>query len=78
MNLTARAYYVVSYHAPVGRYAKAATLITSAGLTRGLLYAPRSGEAGANGVYRYGAGGGFPSSTSRATNYWGDVVFTTG
>jgi hypothetical protein len=32
------------------------------------------GQAGGNGVYRYGASG-FPSSSYHATNYWVDVVF---
>ena len=30
---------------------------------------------GANGLYRYGAGGGFPSDTWESSNYWVDVVF---
>ena len=31
----------------------------------------------ATGVYRYGAGGGFPTSTFNSANYWVDVVFDT-
>ena len=26
-------------------------------------------------MYRYGAGGGFPTSSYNATNYWADVLF---
>jgi len=29
-------------------------------------------------VFRYGTGGGFPTSTFQATNYWSDVVFVPG
>ena len=31
---------------------------------------------GANGVYRYGTGGGFPTCAYQSSNYWVDVVFT--
>ena len=47
-------------------------------MTNGPLYALQNGESGGNGVYRYGAGGGFPSSTFGSSNYWVDVVFTSG
>ncbi|TFD50610.1 DUF4082 domain-containing protein [Cryobacterium frigoriphilum] len=78
VNLTAGAYYVVSYHAPVGRYAVAANLFTAAGLTRGPLYAPRDGESGANGVYRYGAAGQFPNATFQGSSYYVEPVFVPG
>ena len=39
------------------------------------LHALADGEAGGNGVYRYGAAGSFPNETFNATNYWVDVVF---
>ena len=35
-----------------------------------------NGTDGGNGLYLYG-GGGFPTQTFQATNYWVDVVFTT-
>ena len=35
------------------------------------------GVDGPNGVYRYGAGGVFPTDTYQSTNYWVDVVFQT-
>jgi methionine-rich copper-binding protein CopC len=41
------------------------------------LHALANGVAGGNGVYRYGTGGGFPTSTFAASNYWVDVVFDT-
>lgn len=38
---------------------------------------PLTAPASNNGVYAYGTGGGFPSSTFRSTNYWVDAVFET-
>ena len=74
--VTANTVYVASYYAPVGRYAVNSSYFT-AGVTNGPLYALQDGESGGNGVYRYGTGGGFPSSTFGSSNYWVDVVFTT-
>ena len=68
--------YVVSYYAPVGRYAGDTGYFAAAGVDDGPLHALRNGADGANGVYRYGAGGGFPTSTWQSSNYWVDVVFT--
>ena len=65
--------YVVSYYAPNGRYASSPSNLSTA-RTRDPLTAPASSEVGGNGVYTYGTGGGFPSSTYNATNYWVDVV----
>ena len=76
--VTAGTTYVVSYYAPVGRYAKNKGFFASAGVTSGPLTALRNGVDGANGVYRYGAGGGFPAATFASTNYWVDVVFADG
>ena len=41
------------------------------------LRALADGDGGGNGVYQYGTGGGFPTSTFNSANYWVDVVFTT-
>jgi hypothetical protein len=68
--------YVVSYHAPVGRYAEDDGYFTSP-YTNGPLRAPSDSEAGGNGIHRYGSGGVFPTSTYRSANYWVDMVFTT-
>jgi methionine-rich copper-binding protein CopC len=68
--------YVASYHAPAGRYSVNESYFTAA-TTRGPLTALSSGTDGVNGVYRYGASG-FPSTAFRASNYWVDVVFTSG
>lgn len=72
----ADALYVVSYHTNVGQYSADDRYFTAA-RSRGPLRAPADGSQGANGVYRYGAGG-FPNRGYRATNYWVDVVFKPG
>ena len=69
--LTPGATYVVSYYAPVGRYASSPGYFATAPRTVGPLTAP----SGSNGVYRYGAGGGFPAGSYNSTNYFVDVVF---
>ncbi|KUL40008.1 hypothetical protein ADL15_08140 [Actinoplanes awajinensis subsp. mycoplanecinus] len=76
--VTANTTYVVSYYAPVGRYAGDGGYFATTGVDNGPLHALRDGADGANGVYRYGTGGGFPDSTWNSANYWVDVVFTPG
>ena len=68
--------YVVSYLAPKGHYAADEGYFASTGVVNSPLTALQNGADGGNGVYRYGASGGFPNSTYRSTNYWVDVVFT--
>ncbi len=68
--------YVISYYAPVGRYAYDEGYFAS-GYTTGPLRALSNSEAGGNGVYRYGSGGVFPTGTYRSANYWVDAVFKT-
>jgi hypothetical protein len=75
--VTAGTTYVASYYAPNGRYAVNESYFATAATTNGPLTALQNGTDGSNGVYRYGAGGGFPSSTYLSSNYWVDVVFTT-
>ena len=74
--VTANTTYVASYHAPVGRYAADQQRLRLRRSPRGPLTALANGTDGANGVYRYG-GGGFPTNTFQASNYWVDVVFDT-
>jgi hypothetical protein len=76
--ITANTTYVVSYYAPAGRYAGDHGYFATGGVDNGPLHALRDGADGGNGVYRYGAGGGFPSNTWESSNYWVDVVFTPG
>jgi hypothetical protein len=78
VSITAGTTYVVSYYAPVGRYASDGGFFATTGVDNGPLHALRDGVDGANGVYRYGSGGGFPSNSWESSNYWVDVVFTPG
>ena len=72
--ITAGTTYIASYLAPVGRYSADSAYFTAA-YDNSPLTAPSSSASGGNGVYRYGAAGGFPNQTYNATNYWVDVVF---
>lgn len=62
--------YVVSYYSPSGRFSYTSAFFSEA-WTAGPLTAP----AGNNGLYRYGAGGGFPTGSWNSTNYFVDVLF---
>ena len=68
--------YIASYHTAAGRYASTEGGLQQA-VTSGNLTALGNDVAGGNGVYRYGATGGFPDFTYIASNYWVDVVFAT-
>jgi len=74
--ITAGTTYVVSYYAPVGRYAADAGFFATSGVDRPPLHALTDGQDGTNGVYRYGTGSGFPNLSWQSSNYWVDVVFT--
>lgn len=73
--IVANTTYVASYYAPNGGYAVSSNYF-AASYTSGALRAPSAAEGGGNGLYRYGAGGGFPTDSFNATNYWVDVVFS--
>ncbi|GAB3911543.1 hypothetical protein GCM10029964_117710 [Kibdelosporangium lantanae] len=70
--------YVVSYYAPNGDYAVSGGYFNGVGADYGALHALASGVDGSNGVYRYGSGGGFPTSSYGNSNYWVDVIFQGG
>ena len=61
--------YVASYHSN-GRYASTSNYFTTARVN-----GPLTAPAGNNGVYTYGTGNLFPTSTFGAANYWVDVIF---
>jgi len=73
--LVARQRYVISYHAPHGRYSYTADYFVRARDTA-LLSVPASGALG-NGLYRYGSTSVFPTVTWRAANYFVDISFVT-
>ena len=67
---TAGQTYVVSYYAPTATTRRPAASSPAPGPS-----GPLTAPAGNNGRYRYGAGGGFPTGSWNATNYFVDVVF---
>ena len=73
--VTANTPYLVSYWAPKGYYADDAGYFATTGLTNQMLFAPPDGQYGPNGSYA--SKNVFPGSSSAASNYWVDVVFTT-
>jgi hypothetical protein len=66
--------YVASYFAPAGHYSATAGFF-STGYDNPPVHLLGDGVDGPNGMYRYGSGGGFPTSSFNASNYWVDVVF---
>ena len=66
--VTAGMTYVASYYAPQGGYSYNSGFFASPFVNSPL--------TASQGVYRYGTGGVFPTSTYNNTNYWVDVVFT--
>ncbi|TFB55938.1 DUF4082 domain-containing protein [Cryobacterium tagatosivorans] len=75
VNISANTTYVVSYHAPNGRYSATSNFFTTAANSPPL-QGLASGTDGPNGIYVYGAPA-FPDSSFRDANYWVDVVVTT-
>jgi Domain of unknown function (DUF4082) len=72
--IAANTVYVASYYTASGFYSVTQGYFTSQ------VYSPPlsalvNGDGGGDGVYRYGVGGGFPTSTFNSSNYWVDVVF---
>ncbi|MGQ0839395.1 DUF4082 domain-containing protein [Actinokineospora sp.] len=67
--------YVASYRTPTGHYSVDSAYFATQGAGRGVLTAPTSPASGGQGVYVYG--GGFPSSSFNANNYWVDVTVDT-
>ena len=70
--IAANTTYVASYDAPAGHYADDTGSFAS-GYNSGPLHVPADG-----GVYAYGTGGGFPTQVWQSSNYWVDVVLSTG
>ncbi|MCK1735557.1 DUF4082 domain-containing protein [Bradyrhizobium sp. 138] len=70
VSIAAGTTYIASFHSN-GRYAVTSNYFTTA-RTNG----PLTASASNNGVYTYGTGNLFPTSTFNATNYWVDVVFS--
>jgi Domain of unknown function (DUF4082)/Bacterial Ig-like domain len=69
--------YVASYYAPNGHYAANGGFF-STGVDNGVIHALANGVDGGNGVYLYASGGGFPTNSFNAGNYWVDIAFAEG
>ena len=76
--------YVASYFAPNGHYSSTPGYfypppsppgLGGSTVTSGPVSALRNTGTNVNGLYSYGAGNAFPTSTATATNYWVDPVF---
>jgi hypothetical protein len=76
--ITAGAVYVASYLAPAGHYATDNGYFASAGVDNAPLHALQDGVSGGDGVYAYGSTSTFPNNTFQSSNYWVDVVFSSG
>jgi hypothetical protein len=76
--ITANTVYVASYHTNVGHYSGDENYFAGRGMDSPPLHALANGVSGVNGVYAYGATSRFPNQGWRSSNYWVDVVFTTG
>ena len=76
ISILANTTYVASYHTTSGNYALG-TSFASAGVDNPPLHALREGVDGSNGVYHYGNGGVYPTTTFGSSNYLVDVVFVT-
>ncbi|GGR51423.1 hypothetical protein GCM10010168_82840 [Actinoplanes ianthinogenes] len=77
VTIAANTTYVVSYYTPTGHYSYSSAYFTAKGAGDGVVKQLQSGVSGPNGVYLYGANGGFPNQTWGDTNYWVDVVVDT-
>jgi hypothetical protein len=69
--LDAGRWYVVSYHAPEGRYAADPNYFRNRVLTSGVLQARSS-------VYAYGSEARYPTQSWRSASYYADVLFAPG
>ncbi len=78
INIDANTTYVASYYAPKGNYAFDEYFFNASGVTNGNLTALQFGVDGSNGLFSYAPGGGFPSNSYHAANYWVDVLFESG
>ncbi|WP_436531154.1 DUF4082 domain-containing protein [Actinoplanes sp. HUAS TT8] len=72
--VTAGSTYVVSYHAPSGRYSADIGYFANARAVYPLA-APADGDGGGNGLYKYGDRA-FPTGSAGSANYWVDAIFT--
>ncbi len=78
LSITANTVYVASYNTTVGHYADDQNYFATTGVDNPPLHALQNGVSGGNGVYAYGSTSSFPNQTWNTSNYWVDVVFSSG
>jgi len=74
--ITANTVYVASYYTN-GHWSANWSYFATKGVDNPPLHALANGNGAANGVYVYGNGTVFPTSSTQSANYWVDVVFNT-
>jgi hypothetical protein len=75
VSINANTRYVAAYWTPHGGYPDDQYALIS-NITNVPLTALSNGSSGGDGVYRYGSGIAFPTSSWNASNYFVDIVFT--
>jgi hypothetical protein len=75
--ITANTVYVASYHANTGHYSDDQNFFGNTGADNLPLHA-LANSVSINGVYAYGTTSAFPNQTWNSSNYWVDVVLSTG
>src|SRR4051812_36538332 len=78
VSISANTVYVASYHTNVGHYADDQNYFASKGVDNAPLHALQNGVSGVNGVYAYSSSSKFPNQGWQQSNYWVDLVFTSG
>jgi hypothetical protein len=69
--------YIASYHTTTGHYTASSGGLVNA-VTSGQLTALDNVSAGGNGLYSYGPSPTLPKNSFNSTNYWVDVLFSSG
>ena len=77
MSILANTTYVAALFTTSG-FAFNQSYFTAAGVDNPPLHALKSGVDGGNGVYSYAGAPQFPNQTYLDSNYWVDVVFSSG
>ncbi len=74
--VTANTVYIASYHTMVGHYSATQGYFSGKGTDNATLHALPDTRTSHNGVYAYGSGSKFPSSSWSSSNYWVDPIFS--
>lgn len=75
VTIAANVTYIISYHAPAGRYSLTSGYFNKDGHNNGPLVAEKNDSNNPNGVATHSDTTAFPKDNSDGTNYWVDIVF---